>query len=368
LEKNRPEWNRISEALRKGVEEGVFPGALALVGRAGKVAFLGKSGYRSLVPEKALMHKDTIFDIASLTKPRATTLATMKLVHEGKVSLDQPLAEIIGGPLGEKENLTLRLLLCHSAGFADWKPYYMELVKYGEEQRKKVVRELIIQEPFAYTPGKGCLYSDLGFMILEWVIEKAAGESLKHFVEKHFYGPLGLKRTFFAVNSSAPKYGKEQFAAAEECAWRGRVILGEVQDENAFSLGGFSGHAGLFGSAEEVFAVANLLREHYLGLRDDFFSPYIVREFFTRQDIVKNSTWALGWDTPSQQDSSSGKYFSGTSVGHLGFTGTSLWMDLEKDVVVVLLTNRVHPTRNNQKIKAFRPLFHDIIMREIGAA
>ena len=107
------------------------------------------------------------------------------------------------------------------------------------------------------------------------------------------------------------------------------MVVGQVQDENAFSLGGFSGHAGLFGSAEEVYAIANLLREHYFGLRDDFLSADIVREFFTRQDIVENSTWALGWDTPSEQDSSSGKYLARTSVGHLGFTGTSLWMDLE---------------------------------------
>ena len=129
---------------------------------------------------------------------------------------------------------------------------------------------------------------------------------------------------------------------------------------------GYSGHAGLFGTAEEVLALVNMLREHYRGNRDDFFSAATVREFFRRQNIVKDCTFALGWDTPSPENSSAGKYFSEHSVGHLGYTGTSVWMDLEKDVIVVFLTNRVHPTRKNKKIKAFRPLIHDTVMEMLG--
>ena len=145
-----------------------------------------------------------------------------------------------------------------------------------------------------------------------------------------------------------------------------KVIQGEVHDENAFSLGGYSGHAGLFGVAEEVYQIVNLLREHYLGKRDDYFRPSTIREFFTKQNIAKDCTWVLGWDTPSAKDSSSGKYFSPNSVGHLGFTGTSIWMDLDKDVFVILLTNRIHPTRENEKIRAFRPKLHDLIMEELA--
>jgi CubicO group peptidase (beta-lactamase class C family) len=141
-----------------------------------------------------------------------------------------------------------------------------------------------------------------------------------------------------------------------------------VHDENAYSLGGYSGHAGLFGTASEVYKLANLLRGHWRGERTDYLRPETVRAFFTRQDIVEGSSWALGWDTPSSANSSSGSYFSETSVGHLGFTGTSLWMDLEKDVIVVFLSNRIHPTRENKKIRAFRPVLHDRVMETFGLA
>jgi len=137
-------------------------------------------------------------------------------------------------------------------------------------------------------------------------------------------------------------------------------------DENAFAVGGHSGHAGLFGVLDEVYGIVNLLKENYQGIRDDYLKPETVREFFRRQGRVDGCTWALGWDTPSPQDSSSGSYFSSNSVGHLGFTGTSIWMDLDRDIIVVFLTNRVNPTRNNEKIKEFRPKLHNIVMEELG--
>jgi CubicO group peptidase (beta-lactamase class C family) len=139
-----------------------------------------------------------------------------------------------------------------------------------------------------------------------------------------------------------------------------------VHDDNAFAAGGYSGHAGLFGTAEEVYRIVNMLREHYMGIRHDLLQPETVREFFSRQEFVGGCTFALGWDTPSALNSSAGRLFSSGSVGHLGFTGTSVWMDLEKDVTVVFLTNRVHPKRDNEKIKAFRPWIHDLIMEELG--
>jgi CubicO group peptidase (beta-lactamase class C family) len=161
-------------------------------------------------------------------------------------------------------------------------------------------------------------------------------------------------------------YPKEEFAATEDCPWRKEVLRGEVHDDNAWSLGGYSGHAGLFSTAEEVYVIANMLREHFFGLRRDFFKPETVKEFFRRQDIVAGSDWALGWDTRALEGSSAGKHLSRDSVGHTGFTGTSLWMDLEKDVIAILLTNRVHPKRDNDKIKQFRPVFHDAVMEALG--
>jgi serine-type D-Ala-D-Ala carboxypeptidase len=279
------------------------------------------------------------------------------------------------------------------------------------------LREWVIEESFAYQPGKGSLYSDLGFMLLEWVIEEKTGQQLPEYVQEYFYGPLGLKRTLFipvgeeknlprppftkggsgdvrggerasldsrsrfspgqasfsgndkpSLACNGREYAKGEFAATEDCPWRRRVLQGEVHDDNAWTLGGYSGHAGLFSTAEEIFVMANMLREHYLGKRADYFKPETVKEFFRRQDIVKGSDWALGWDTRAMEGSSAGKHFSRDSVGHTGFTGTSIWMDLEKDVIAILLTNRVHPKRDNDKIKQFRPVFHDAVMEALEEA
>jgi len=418
--------HRIIEVLQRGLEGGVFPGAVALVTRGGKIVFFEHVGYRSLMPEPMPMAKDTILDLASLTKVFATVPTIMKLVDQGRIALDDPLSKLIpSAKLSDKKELTLRLLLTHSAGLIDWKPFYEKLRDEPLKERKRLLRQWIVEEPFAYEPGKGSLYSDLGFMLLEWVIEERTGETLPEFVEKHFYGPLGLKRTLFRrtseeanpprppftkggkdkdmrgggrdvrggegasldsrsrfspgqasfsgndkpiLASNGKDYGKEEFAATEDCPWRKRVLQGEVHDDNAWTLGGYSGHAGLFSTAEEICVMANMLREHYLGKRKDFFKPGTVREFFRRQDIVKGSDWALGWDTRALEGSSAGRYFSRDSVGHTGFTGTSVWMDLEKDVNAILLTNRVHPKRDNDKIKQFRPVFHDTVMEELGIA
>lgn len=358
---------KIRDLLEKGAGQGVFPGAELLVAKGNEIVFQDATGYRALFPERHPMEKDTIFDLASLTKPLATTLALMKLVDSGKLDLDQPLTTLLPERLSDdKGAITSRLLLCHSAGFADWKPFYLDLVNYEPGKRKKILRDRILQDPLVYLPGEKVLYSDLGFMILEWIIEKASGMTLPRYLERHYYGPLSLQNTFFNEGNRQSQNPTHAFAATEECPWRNKVIQGEVHDENAHALGGYSGHAGLFGMAEEVYRVVNLLKDHYLGKRQDYLNPKTVRTFFTRQDKVDGSTWALGWDTPSPEDSSSGRYFSGNSVGHLGFTGTSIWMDLEKDVVVILLTNRIHPRRDNTKIRAFRPQIHDLIMKELN--
>jgi serine-type D-Ala-D-Ala carboxypeptidase len=396
---------RIKRLIREGVTQRIFPGAVALVAREGKVVFLEQAGHRLLIPEPMPVTKNTIFDLASLTKPLATTLCIMKLVDQGEILLDQTLAEMLPDrALGNKKDLTLRWLLTHSAGLKDWVPFYEKLMEYPLQDRKRLLREWIIKEPFAYEPGRGNVYSDLGFMLLEWVIEEQTGLNLPQYAHEHFYGLLGLKRTFFwgtreKTNPPRPpltkggsigegremdsrlskvphavhgnealgmSYPKEAFAATEDCPWRKRVLLGEVHDDNAWALGGYSGHAGLFSTAEEVYVIANMLREHHFGTRADFFKPETVREFFRRQDVVPGSDWALGWDTRALEGSSAGKYFSRDSVGHTGFTGTSVWMDFEKDVIAILLTNRVHPKRDNDKIKQFRPVFHDAVMGALG--
>jgi CubicO group peptidase (beta-lactamase class C family) len=290
----------------------------------------------------------------------------MKLVNDGRLALDQFLPDMISTAVPQdKKMITLRMLLCHSAGLKDYQKFYLDLEKVELGNRKPVLRDWLLQSPLAYAPGSNYLYSDLGFMLLEWIIEEKTGMTLPTYLGKHFYGLMGLQRTFLMDSALAPYYVANQFAATEDCPWRKQVIQGRTHDENADALGGYSGHAGLFGTIEEVYGLVKLLREHYYGRRHDFLRPELVREFFNKQNLVPESTWALGWDMPAPQNSSAGRYFSRNSVGHLGFTGTSIWLDLEKDVIAILLTNRVHPTRQNEKIKQFRPAIHDAIMEEL---
>ena len=175
--------NRIIHLLQKGVSDGVYPGAVLLIARQGKTLLFQAIGHRSLAPEPMPMRKETIFDLASLTKPLVTSLSLMKLVDDEKVNLDQALSDIFPASLlNDKKGLTFRLILSHSAGFTGWKPFYLDLVKYDPKERKKIIRDWIIQEPLAYEPGIECQYSDLGFILLEWVIEKICEKSLKQFV------------------------------------------------------------------------------------------------------------------------------------------------------------------------------------------
>ena len=350
----------------KGVQDGIYPGGVLLAAQRGNIVLFQEVGHGSLGPHPVPLNRDIIFDLASLTKPLATTLSIMRLVDEKAIYLDQPLISIFPKSVPrDKWYVTPRLLLNHCAGFTDWRPFYLELVKYRMEKRKTLLRDWIMDSPLSQSPGQAYIYSDLGFVILEWVIEEVVGMPMSRYVEQNFYSPLSLKNTFLAEKDTLARFDKNMFAATEKCLWRKDVIQGQVHDENAFALGGYSGHAGLFSTANEVYILVNLLREHYIGIRDNFLRPETVREFFTRQNKTADCTCALGWDTPSHKNSSAGRYFSHTSVGHLGFTGTSVWMDLERDVIIILLTNRLHPTRHNEKIREFRPLIHDAVMEKL---
>jgi CubicO group peptidase (beta-lactamase class C family) len=361
--------NEINELLISGLKEKAYPGAVLLVAQGEDIVFFHNVGNRAVKPKPLLMEKETIFDLASLTKPLATTLAIMKLVDEDLLDLDKPISYPIQPfPWKDKADITPRVLLNHSAGLPDWKPFYLELIKYPLEKRKSVLRQSIMKEPLYHEPKTVSLYSDLGFVLLEWIIEITAGQDLSSFLNVTFYHPLGLESLYLDQITADRIYEKNRFAATEYCPWRKEIIQGHVHDENAYVLGGYSGHAGLFGTALDVFTLTTALVKIYHGTRSDLLSTETVRTFFSRQGIVPDSTYALGWDTPSQKNSSSGSYFSPTSVGHTGFTGTSLWVDLEKKIIVIFLTNRIHPSRSNEKIKDFRPKLHNLIMQELGYA
>ncbi len=344
----------IKELLLKGVKEGVYPGAVLVAGLSGRPLIRLAVGYLSKIPVSIPIKKETIFDLASLTKPFATSLIAMKLVEKGILDLDMPISKIIFTPQ-DKKNISIRMLLSHSSGLPDWRPYYLRLSESPLSVRKNLVIEWILREELVFPPGKGELYSDLGFMLLAYVIEKISGRDLKE-LSKDIYNHLGLTQTFLGYPER--KFHLQDFAATELCLWRKKVIQAEVHDENAFALGGYSGHSGLFSTADELFVISNILLEHYYGERNDLFKKDTIREFFKKQ----NSRWTLGWDTPTGK-SSAGTLFSRNSIGHLGFTGTSVWIDLDKEIIVILLTNRVHPNRKNSKIRDFRPLVHDQIVK-----
>ena len=198
-------------------------------------------------------------------------------------------------------------------------------------------------------------------MMLRWLVERLANRRLDHFVREEIYKPLGLENLFF-VDSNMPVMEKV-FAATEACAWRNGLVEGSVHDENAFVVGGVDGHAGLFGTAEDVHALLCEIQSLYHGADSrGVLKKEIVQEFL---NFGKKTARALGFDRPASKNSSSGSHFSKNSVGHLGFTGVSFWMDLDRSLLIILLTNRIHPTRENEKIKIFRPVLHDAVMTRI---
>ena len=351
----------VRNLMQRGVADSVFPGGVLLVAKESSTVFFEAFGVARLSPERT-MTADTVFDLASLTKPLATTVALMLLVQQARLDLDQTLGSAIPDLSGtDKERITIRQLLSHTSGLPDYQPYYKKLVRLPRSERKDSLRALLSTEKLVDEPGTVSVYSDLGFMTLEWLVEVTAQEPLDRFVEESVYRPLKSNLYFVPLNGARDNH---PHAATEECPWRERILDGEVHDENAHALGGVAGHAGLFGTAQDVYILLRELLSVYAGEPNTgLFRQDVVQTFFERQPDI--GSWALGFDTPSGVDSSSGHYFSDQSVGHLGFTGTSFWMDLLKGVIVILLTNRIHPNRENERIKAFRPLLHDRVMESI---
>ncbi|MGD9251139.1 MAG: serine hydrolase domain-containing protein [Desulfobacterales bacterium] len=356
---------RIQKSFREALNGGVFPGAVVLVQDADGRRWIEAYGVADSATGEAA-RPDTVFDLASLTKPLCTALAVMQLIASGRLSLEDRLGDVLASfSATDKADILIRHLLSHQAGFPAWRPYFEILREKPMAERREVLISLLVNEPLEATPGAVSLYSDLDFLVLQIVVETLSGRHLDHYAAEKIYRPLGLAADLF-FTSTRVSPPPRAFAATENCPWRGRVLKGHVHDDNAYSLGGVAGHAGLFGTAT---AVGDLLSALLTAYRRSsvagVFDPDLVRLFFKR---CPPSDGALGFDTPAARDSSSGRYFSPNTVGHLGFTGTSFWMDLDRGIVVVLLTNRVHPSRANEDIRAFRPVIHDQIMAALGIA
>jgi len=373
------DFRAVENAFKDAVTQGVFPGAVVLVGREDEIVYEQAFGSRSLVPAKRPMQVTTIFDLASLTKPLATSIAMMLLVNQQKIRLDDRVTHGFPtfGVLG-KHAVTFRHLLNHSSGLPDWRPYYEEVLKCEQQGKinfvasqaaKRYVFKQIHRETPLSPAGQRSLYSDLGFMVLGEIVEAVGGNTLDRFCQERIFNPLDLRSMSFIdltqLRTRQIQPVEEMIAPTENCPWRKKVLCGEVHDDNAYAIGGVAGHAGLFSSARDIHQLLARLNGCLRG-KDTFLPQALIQEFLSKDETVKNSTRALGWDTPSENESASGQWFSSHSVGHLGFTGTSVWWDLEKNCHVVLLSNRVHPTRKNEKIRRFRPHIHDVIMQVLN--
>ncbi len=350
--------------MQQAVRTGCFPGAVLLVAKKEKIVHFEAYGWANLF-DKTPMTRDTVFDLASLTKPLATTMAFLDLARLGLVNPRQPLASLLPKFSGtEKAGIRIQDLLQHTTGLPAWRPYFRVLVKHDPVSRPSILKQLLVREPLIRPPGEAVVYSDLGFMILAWAIEAVTGFSLGRFVSRGLYRSLDLEKKFF-FPSTDPIPEDIPCAATELCPWRCLLLNRVVHDDNAYTTAYLQGHAGLFGAAMPVFDLLSAFLKAYRQSSGSVLSHQWVRYFAGRQG---RSGRALGFDVPSRPHSASGNYFSTSTIGHLGFTGTSFWVDLKRAVIVILCTNRIHPSRYNDRIHAFRPRLHDAVMKQLGYA
>jgi CubicO group peptidase (beta-lactamase class C family) len=354
--------------LEQAVRDRVFPGCAFAVLDTRNAQSAKQSAYAvgrfTYEPDSSRVEPGTIFDLASLTKVLATTAAIMRLYDRGQLALDASLAEWLpefaaaDASDTRRSRVTLRMLLDHSSGL----PGYARLFESANDRLAMI--DACLRQPLTADPGTRTEYSDIGFMILGYLVEKIAGERLDSFCQREIFAPLGMSTTGFCpeqeLRTSIPP-------TEDDRSFRHRVIQGEVHDENASVIGGVAGHAGVFSNAMDLLRFAGcVLANGATPSGTRLFAAQTVVHFAEPAHQPPGTSRALGWDTPSVP-SSSGSLFSVRSIGHLGFIGTSLWIDLDAGIAVALLTNRTWPNRSNQAIRELRPRFHDALRRELAA-
>lgn len=342
--------------VRDAIRDHVFPAASVAVTHQGKLVALQSFGRFTYDAVSTETTTSSIFDLASVTKVVATTSMAMILYERGLLDLEMPVTRIVrefGGNNNDPRSreIAIHMLLAHSSGI----PAYEKL--FLRSKNRKDLLDAVFATKLVSDPGSRAEYSDIGFILLGIALERLADESLDRFCQREVFGPLGMLHTAFNL----PQGWRESIVpTADDQAFRHRIIQGEVQDENASVLGGVAAHAGVFGSAADVAIFANAL----LHGGSPIVRPETLRLFTRRESSPPGTSRALGWDTPSSP-SQSGKYFSPGSFGHLGYTGTSLWIDPERGLSITLLTNRTWPDCKNQAIKEVRPAIHDAIIEAL---
>ena len=346
--------------LRQAIAAQAFPGCAFGLLADGEVLLQDSLGHFTYPPEDSTAREvapETLYDVASLTKVVSTTSTAMLLYQRGLLDLETPVGELLPGfvigrdPSEHARRVTLRHMLAHSSGLPGYVPlFHTANSPYG-------VLRGCLQLPIEAEPGTRAEYSDPGFILLGKALEAILGEELAPWVRREVFLPLGMTASRYCPD---PHLRPEIPPTEEDELFRQRRIQGEVQDEHAFLLHGAGGHAGLFSNVPDLlrFALAVLEPD-----RNPLFAPETI-EFFSQRQAPEGSARALGWDTPSE-NSSSGRFFSANSIGHLGYSGCSLWIDREAKLAVVLLTNRTWPHRESQLIRTVRPAFHDAIRKAL---
>lgn len=343
------------EALKAGLGSGMAIGLVfAPEGQKEQQLYFGH-----LAEQQQEVGPSSFFDLASLTKPLATSLSCLAMIGQGQLSLAMTLPQLLPACQvpEDKRQITLAHLLSHRSGLPAHRPYYLELVKLSPRHRGRALLNLVLAEALVAGVGGQELYSDLGFMLLAEVVRYHSGQDLAEFSRKSVFAPLGLEdEIFFAAHQTRER----AWVATEFCPWRQKLVQGEVHDQNCWAMGGVCGQAGLFASLP---GLLRLLRFLLQAAKDEVHLPALdnnlLRQAMTGQHGPQS--WGLGFDTPDQKKSSAGTLISADSCGHLGYTGTSFWLDFPRKMGVVLLTNRIYPHDDLSLIRAFRPRLHDAI-------
>lgn len=343
----------LDSIVAAAIADRASPGVAIAIGRHGRLVVNRSWGRTDWAREAAAITDSTIYDMASLTKVVATTTAAMLLEEDGLLDIERTVGSYLPEfDAQDKSVITVRMLLTHSSGMKQNRPLWREFRTHAEFLRA------ITGHPLGYVPGDRSDYTDWNMMVMQAIIERLSGKRLDVLLQERVFGPLGMRDTYF----SPPAALKARIAPTEIQDFRGGLVWGVVHDENAWMLGGVSGHAGLFSSARDLATFAQMMLDggEYGGRR--VLKPQTIARWTARQR--KDGSRALGWDTPAPR-SSAGRYFSTRSWGHTGFTGTSIWIDPEKQLFVVLLTNRVNPTRDNQRVGPLRRRVADAAQRAV---
>ena len=344
--------------IDSAISNKIFPGAQIFIAKQGNIISSSSFGKHTYDDDSELVTNNSIYDIASLTKVISTTPVIMKLISMKRIGLKHTLDQFYNDIDETKKNITIKHLLTHSSGLKPFVEYYKTDIT-----TKDLIIDDILNSELDFNPGIKYQYSDLGMILLMDIIEKVSGKTLDYLSRNWIYKKIGMENTMF---NPSPDLFSRIVPTEYDSLFRKKLLQGVVHDENAFLLGGVSGHAGLFSTAEDLGKFGQVMINNGSWLGSKYFKSSLVKEFTKRQNIPRGSERTLGWDTPSRNGrSSAGDFYSNNSFGHLGFTGTSIWVDPDNEVVIVFLTNRVYPTRKNNRIYGIRRKFYNYAMKAI---